>query len=157
MRAINSIIIHCSATPPTMDIGAQEIRQWHTRRGWYDIGYHFVIRRNGAIELGRPVIRPGAHARGYNDHSIGICLIGGLGAVGQPANNYTSAQITTLESITVLLTTLLDLTGEDAIMGHKDLPGAATSCPCFDVRAWWTSIHATNNNNNEGQQWAYLP
>ena len=82
MRQIDHIIVHCSYTPPSMDIGAETIREWHTLpkpkgRGWSDIGYHWVIRRNGTVEAGRSEERAGAHAKGYNQDSIGICLIGG--------------------------------------------------------------------------------
>lgn len=83
MRDIKRIIVHCSYTPPDRDIGAAEIRKWHTDprdvggQGWSDIGYHFVIRRNGNMELGRPVAKKGAHCKGENEDSIGICLVGG--------------------------------------------------------------------------------
>ena len=65
MRKINLIVIHCSDTYARMDIGVNEIRQWHLQRGFNDIGYHYVIRRDGAIEQGRPIEKPGAHAAGY--------------------------------------------------------------------------------------------
>jgi len=85
MRIIDTVIVHCSATKPSMDIGVDVIRQWHMNKGWSDIGYHYVIRRNGAVELGRDLDKDGdvdeeigAHAYGHNATSIGICLIGGV-------------------------------------------------------------------------------
>lgn len=76
MRKIEKIIIHCSASPDYMDVGAATIRKWHLDRGWSDIGYHYVVRRNGEIEKGRPDIKIGAHARGANSASIGVCWVG---------------------------------------------------------------------------------
>ena len=77
----NKLILHCSDTPNTLDIGAKEIRDWHTAKpprgnGWSDIGYHYVIRRNGLLEYGRPEHKVGAHCRGHNQDSIGICFVG---------------------------------------------------------------------------------
>ncbi len=78
MREINEIIVHCSATPESMDIGVKEIRDWHVNDNkWDDIGYHFVIRRDGTIECGRSIDKAGAHCKGHNAHSIGMCLVGG--------------------------------------------------------------------------------
>lgn len=77
MRELKKIIVHCSASPNERDIGAKEIREWHVKeRGWSDIGYHYVIRRNGTVEKGRDVKRAGAHCEGENKASIGICLVG---------------------------------------------------------------------------------
>jgi N-acetylmuramoyl-L-alanine amidase len=78
------VILHCSDTPdypkdnPAFDvIGASDIRVWHMRdRGWRDIGYHWVIRRSGVIEAGRPEKEVGAHVEGHNTGSIGICYVG---------------------------------------------------------------------------------
>jgi len=78
-RPINLIVVHASYTPPSMDIGAETIRDWHVNdNGWDDIGYHYVITRAGEVEVGRPLEMAGAHVRGHNDDSIGVCLIGGM-------------------------------------------------------------------------------
>ena len=69
MRRIDSIIIHCTASPDYMDIGVKEIDRWHKDRGWSQIGYHYVVRRNGEIERGRPIEQQGAHAKGANQTS----------------------------------------------------------------------------------------
>lgn len=81
MRVINKIIIHCAATPEGKDYTVDQIRQWHTTpkpngNGWKDIGYHFVIYRDGSVHPGRPIEQIGAHTSGYNANSIGICYMG---------------------------------------------------------------------------------
>ena len=83
------LIIHCAATKPSMDIGVNEIRKWHLDRGWRDVGYHYMIRRNGEVELGRRNDDMGAHASGYNHNSIGVCLIGGMAEANSAENNFT--------------------------------------------------------------------
>lgn len=129
MRSINLIVIHCADTPSTMDIGANEIRQWHIKeRGWKDIGYHYVIRRNGVIEKGRDLEIIGAHVSGHNAHSIGICLVG-----GKPKANYTLEQ---WESLKKLVRGLKFTYKEAEIVGHCDLDPHKT-CPQFDVKSWW--------------------
>ena len=129
MRSINLIVIHCADTPSTMDIGVKEIRQWHVKeRGWKDIGYHFVIRRNGTIEKGRDVEVVGAHVAGHNAHSIGICMVG-----GKPKANYTLEQWEALKKLIIGL----KFTYKDAeLVGHCDLDSNKT-CPQFDVKSWW--------------------
>lgn len=137
IREVRYLVVHASATPEDMDIGAEEIRRWHLKRGWLDIGYHAVIKRDGAVELGRPLDHPGAHARGYNHLSLGICLIGGTESDGKtPEANYTHAQWDALES---LLRTLLEKHPDAEVIGHRDLPNVNKACPCFDVREWWES------------------
>lgn len=84
---VDSIVIHCSATPEGADFRAKDIDRWHKDRGFQMIGYHYVIDIDGTIEKGRPTTMNGAHCntsglsgRPYNSHSIGICYIGGLAA-----------------------------------------------------------------------------
>lgn len=137
MRKIDDIIIHCAATYPAMDIGAAEIRQWHVRdNGWSDIGYHFVIRRNGTVEQGRPLDTPGAHCKDHNARSIGICLVGGLEKT--PSGKSVSAANYTPEQWAALRELVTDLRGRfpsAGLHGHQDYANKA--CPCFDVAAWW--------------------
>ena len=139
-EAIRYIVVHCAATPPDMDIGAKEIDLWHRQRGWAGIGYHYVIRRDGTLELGRPLNRPGAHAQGFNLLSWGICLVGGVtaaGALGKPEANYTPAQMFTLKDTIRYLEALAP---QAQVLGHRDLPSPHArlkDCPCFDVQAWW--------------------
>ena len=126
------VVIHCSATPPSMDIGAKEIRKWHVEdNGWRDIGYHLVIRRNGIAEGGRPLHVTPAAQRGYNKGSIAICLVGGVDQDNSPEDNFT------LEQFEMLRTELLWLRDEYdivSIVGHSDL--ANKDCPCFNVTDW---------------------
>jgi N-acetylmuramoyl-L-alanine amidase len=82
MREITHIVMHCTATPGTADIGAAEVNRWHLQRGWSGIGYHFVIRRNGTVEAGRPIEKKGAHVAGFNAKSVGISLAGGVASDG---------------------------------------------------------------------------
>lgn len=131
-RRTDYIVIHCSDTPSMMDIGATEIRQWHTvDNGWSDIGYHYVIRRNGARELGRTLNSIGSHVKGFNSCSVGICMVGGRGG-----NNFTLAQWAELEK---LVKELLLAYPEVEVLGHCDLNSGKT-CPNFNVQKWFSSI-----------------
>ena len=78
MRKINKIIVHCTATQESKDVSVDEVRRWHLKRGWKGIGYHYVVLLDGTIEYGRSVYEPGAHVKGMNKNSIGICYIGGV-------------------------------------------------------------------------------
>ena len=131
MRTLNRIIIHCAATPPDMDIGVAEIRKWHTDKGWSDIGYHWVITRGGQIEAGRPVEIPGAHAKGHNQDSIGICMVGGVDADNKPDSNFTRKQWAALDD---LVARLHGEYGYLEVFGHRDY--STKACPSFDARAW---------------------
>lgn len=131
MREINLIVIHCADTPATMDIGAKDIRKWHVEeRGWRDIGYHFVIRRDGTIETGRSKATAGAHAKGYNGFSLGVCLVGGKGGF-----NFTQKQIT---GMNVLVNLLCEEFPAAEVVGHCDLdPVNKPYCPGFDVKSYF--------------------
>lgn len=130
---VDFIVIHCSATPPSLDIGAKEIAQWHKDKGWKTIGYHDVVRRSGVIEKGRAYNEPGAHVQGFNYCSIGICLVGGVDADGNPENNFTLHQMNTLDG---LVRSLLDRFPGAIVQGHRDFPDVHKACPSFDVAAW---------------------
>jgi LysM repeat protein len=127
------LVVHCSASTPTMDIGKVEIDRWHRAQGWLMIGYHFVIRRDGKVETGRPELAIGSHVAGYNSNSIGICLVGGVDAKGKSEDNYTSAQY---EALALLLRELKGRYPKAQVQGHRDFPKVAKDCPCFDVRDW---------------------
>ena len=134
MRRITDIVIHCSATKAIADIGVKEIRQWHVEgQGWRDIGYHYVIRRNGQLETGRPREQVGAHVAGHNANSIGICLVGGLDPNMNPEANYTAEQWVALRK---LVAGLRQQFPGAAVKGHRDFPGVNKACPCFEVKAW---------------------
>ncbi|CAN8138991.1 N-acetylmuramoyl-L-alanine amidase [uncultured Thiomicrorhabdus sp.] len=137
MREINTLVIHCSATKASMDIGVDEITEWHRNRGFFTIGYHFVIRRDGTIENGRMIDKMGAHAKGHNRDSFGICMVGGLDDKGKPENNYTAEQWSSLSKLT---RELYDHYPIRTIVGHRDLPKVNKACPCFDVNEYLAEI-----------------
>jgi N-acetyl-anhydromuramyl-L-alanine amidase AmpD len=116
-----------------MDIGRKEIDRWHRDRGFAEIGYHFILRRDGTVEKGRPDSKPGAHVAGHNAHTIGICLVGGLDEAGKPAAEYTEAQWTSLRK---LLGELVMAYSGAEIKGHRDYPGVNKFCPSFSVADW---------------------
>lgn len=129
MRRINSIIIHCSATPEGKDFTVQDIDRWHKSRGWQCIGYHYVIYRDGSVHEGRPVEQIGAHTAGHNAESIGICYIGGVDAKGKPKDTRTPQQ---REALCRLVADLQKQYPGATVHGHNEF--AAKACPCFDVK-----------------------
>lgn len=134
MRDIKYIAIHCSATKTTADIGVKEIRKWHVEgNGWADIGYHFVIRRNGQVETGRALERAGAHVTGYNANSIGICMVGGINAAGKAESNYTDEQWASLRELVIKFKNDYP---KAVVQGHRDFPNVKKDCPCFSVKDW---------------------
>ena len=133
-QTTNMLVVHCSATPPKMDIGKKEIDTWHRQRGWLKIGYHYVITRDGTLEEGRDRDVVGAHAKGYNSKSLGICMVGGVNDDNEPENNFTEEQFTTL---TGLLSSLMEIYPEADIIGHNTLD-ANKACPSFNVEEWWS-------------------
>ena len=133
MRNINEVFIHCSATMPHLDIGVEEIRRWHKARGWRDVGYHWVIRRDGTVEQGRSESQVGAHARLHNRHSIGVCLVGGISEDMEPEANYTDAQWESLETLVGDLMDRYELWSSH-VRGHNEV--STKACPCFNVSDW---------------------
>ena len=83
MRQINLLIIHCSATNENQSFALQALEASHQKRGFNGIGYHYYIRKSGEVLNTRPLSRIGAHAKGYNRNSIGICYEGGLDKDGK--------------------------------------------------------------------------
>lgn len=142
------LAVHCSATPPSQDIGEVEIREMHLAKGWDDIGYHVVIRRDGTKEYGRPFDVRGAHVKGFNSNSLGICMVGGVNENGNPEDNYSPEQFTSLLEVLDALHILFpnakakghrdffpDLNG-DGVIDEQDW---LKDCPCFDVHAFLVS------------------
>jgi len=134
-KKTDSIVIHCSDTSAIANVGAEEIKHWHVNENdWDDIGYHFVIRRDGTIELGREIDKIGAHAFGLNKYSIGICMVGGSDPWNNPEDNFSSNQYL---SLSILVRGLLtQYSGIHTVIGHKDIRGVTKTCPNFDVSAW---------------------
>lgn len=131
-ESTDAIFVHCSATKPSMNWGVREVRQSHKERGFLDVGYHFIIKRDGTVEAGREESAIGSHAKGYNHNSIGVCLIGGVNDRMKPEANFTPAQMTALRS---LLVTLLAKYEGSVLRAHHDV--APKACPSFDLKRWW--------------------
>ena len=131
MRKIDLIIIHCSATRADSDFSAQDVDTAHRYRGFSSWGYHYYIRKSGQVELMRSEDVPGAHARGYNANSLGVCYEGGLDADGRPADTRTPEQT---EQFILLLMRMVKIFPGVRIRGHRDMPGSIPkACPCFDA------------------------
>ena len=139
------ITVHCSATPPSMDIGVEEIRKMHLAKGWSDVGYHEIIRRDGTRESGRPVWRTGAHVKGHNRYNIGISLVGGVDEHGKAETNFTEEQYSALREAINHYVGIYGIPLEN-IKGHRDwfpdINGDGIiderdwlkDCPCFSVQ-----------------------
>lgn len=135
-RNIKEIIVHCSATPEGEDFTTAQIKQWHLQRGFSDIGYHYVIYRDGSIHAGRPEAISGAHCTGHNTISVGVCYIGGCAKDGKtPKDTRTEAQKAALVQ---LLKQLKAKYPNATIHGHREFANKA--CPSFDAKAEYTSL-----------------
>lgn len=128
-RKINEIIVHCSASPASTK--TSDIRDWHKKRGWSDIGYNFVIEHNGLIKNGRDKDIVGAHCEGHNSDTLGVCMIGGLQGDGSFVN-FSQEQIIALK---ILLEGIFMSYGRLPVNGHHAY-NKGKSCPNFDVVAW---------------------
>ena len=135
MRKINEIIVHCSATYPDQKCTVDDIRKWHKERGFYDIGYHFVIYKDGTIINGRKLTLVGAHCSGHNARTIGICYVGGLDDKGYPTDTRTPEQKEALKSLINSLCNLYPIT---RITGHNQYSNK--SCPCFNAENEYKSL-----------------
>ena len=120
MRKINEIIVHCS---DSVFGDVATIRQWHMQRGFSDIGYHYVIKADGQLEYARPVEKMGAHCKGHNYHSIGICLIG--------RHEFDEEQFNTLRRTIESLEMVFP--GIESVVGHRFYDKNKT-CPNFNVQ-----------------------
>ena len=135
MRQITEIIIHCSATLIGKNYTVEDIDKWHKAKGWKGIGYHYVIYLDGSVHKGRPEEEIGAHCKGHNSNSIGICYIGGLDEFGEPEDTRTDKQ---KEALIVLLKALKAKYPATTIHGHREF--AAKACPCFDAKEEYKSL-----------------
>lgn len=141
-RRIDAIVIHCTASKPDKDLNVEDVRKIHKKKGWSDIGYHYLIRLDGRIETGRDVDLIGAHVSGYNAHTIGVCYVGGLDDNGRKVDTRTINQ---KESLINLLRMLRSAYPKAVIKGHRDYSpdknGNGTvepaeyikACPCFNA------------------------
>ena len=135
-RQIKEIIVHCTATRAGVNCTVEDIRRWHKQQGWSDIGYHYVVYRDGSVHEGRDVNIAGAHCLGHNTYSIGVAYVGGVARDGKtPADTRTVAQAEGLENLMVELRRMYP---QAQIYGHRDF--ARKACPCFDVRKCYDGI-----------------
>lgn len=134
MRSFNKpakiLVVHCSATKPSQNIGVKQIRKWHKDRGWSDIGYHYVITRKGKIETGRPEGKSPAAQRGANTGTIAVCMVGGIDAEGNPDADYTDGQWQALVDFYYDICSRFTIV---SICGHRDFSGVNKACPSFSV------------------------
>ena len=135
VRSVRLLIIHCSATLPDQRVTVQDIDRWHRQRGFDCIGYHFYITVDGTIWTGRPLSQIGAHCKGYNAHSIGICYEGGLDEEGRPCDTRTLLQKAALVAI---INKLREIYPNADVVGHCDLD-LSKACPCFSAVSEYSS------------------
>lgn len=135
-RSIKEVIVHCSATPEGKDFTVADIKRWHLARGFSDIGYHYVIYRDGSIHIGRDESIIGAHCTGHNTNSIGVCYIGGCVSNGKtPKDTRTLQQ---KQSLVKLLKELKTKYPQASIHSHRDFANKA--CPSFDATKEYSSL-----------------
>lgn len=134
MRKIDKIILHCAATPEGKDFTVGNIRSWHLQRGFSDVGYHFVIYRDGSVHPGRSIEYAGAHTLGQNQYSIGICYIGGCAADGKtPKDTRTPEQRFALFKLVHELMQKYNIP-VSKVFGHREFANKA--CPSFDMEVF---------------------
>lgn len=131
MREIRQIFLHCAATPEGKDFTVKDIDTWHRQRGFNEIGYHYVIYRDGTVHEGRKLEKIGAHATGHNTYTIGICYIGGM-----DKNNKNPKDTRTPEQRFALFKLVMELCDKfllkpDNVYGHCEVANKA--CPSFDM------------------------
>ena len=143
MRKIDKIILHCAATPEGKDFTVKDIRNWHLQRGFSDIGYHFVIYRDGTVHRGRPAEFAGAHTLGQNKNPIGICYIGGCAADGKPKDTRTPEQRFALFKLVYELMQQYNIP-ISKVFGHREFANKA--CPSFDMNIFRKELLMFINN-----------
>ena len=143
MRKIDLIVIHCSATREDKTLTPDDLDSQHRRRGFNGTGYHYYIRKDGTVHLTRPIERIGAHVKGFNACSIGICYEGGLDYRGHPSDTRTPEQRAMLR---LLVKQLMEKFPGSRVCGHRDLSPDRNgngeiepeewikACPCFEVK-----------------------
>ncbi len=149
---VTHIVIHYSATPVEMDVTSADIDTMHRRRGFKEIGYHWYIRKSGAIEMGRDLSQPGrfevgAHSKGENSSSIGICFEGGV-TRADPNTGFDSRTPAQKRVMIDLIRKMQDRFPGAVVRGHRDMPDAATQCPGFDATLWWDEVRRKEREPN---------
>ena len=141
-REIKLIVIHCSATRCNVPFSPQQLEECHKARGFRSTGYHFYITRDGRIHHTRPIEQIGAHAKGFNLHSIGICYEGGLSPEGKPTDTRTTFQrMALIDVISILKKQYPDA----VVKGHYQLSADIhKACPCFDAEKEYSTLKPCN-------------
>lgn len=148
IQQVKYLVVHCSATPPDLDWGVADIRRLHQDAfKWKDVGYHYIIKRDGTVEKGRADDTVGAHVKGYNEVALGICLVGGTNNKQEPEFNFTDQQMESLEKV---VAKLLGTYPKAYVLGHRDFPAVTKACPCFDVKSWCEENTISHNWPNTG-------
>lgn len=144
MNDIEYIVWHCSATKRGKRLTFEDCRDMHAAKGWNDIGYHVYVEIDGSVKFGRSFKTPGAHARGFNHESIGICYEGGLDEKGKPLDTRTPQQKQAMLTLRMLMGFMFPKAEH---VGHRDLSPDLNGdgiiqenewmkqCPCFDVKS----------------------
>jgi len=130
---VQYLVIHSSNTKPRQRVNLAYMERVHRLKGRLWVGYHFCIDRKGQIEKGRALDQVGAHAPGFDNKSIGICLAGGVDQNGDRVDNFTKDQ---RESLLQLIAYLHTLYPQAIAVGHMDLPNSNTECPSFSVKSF---------------------
>jgi N-acetyl-anhydromuramyl-L-alanine amidase AmpD len=138
-REVRLLVIHCSATRYDRDFPVEALRSAHKDRGFADIGYHYYITRDGELHRCRPENQIGAHASGWNDHSLGICYEGGLDERGLPADTRTYAQRCTL--LDLLRQLRRDYPSAHILRHYQLSPYIRKACPCFDAEKEYAELY----------------
>lgn len=136
-RNIKYIVVHCTATKEGYDFTAKQIGEWHKQLGWTEIGYNYVVRLNGEVEVGRDVNKIPSHVQGYNTNSIGIVYVGGVDKNIAAKDTRNKEQKSTL---LYMLKELKKLYPNAIIQGHRDFPKVKKACPCFDAKTEYNKI-----------------
>lgn len=141
-RSITEIIVHCTATPEGRDYTVEQCRADHKKRGFKDIGYHYLIYRDGTIHEGRDVNKIGAHCSNHNAHSIGISYVGGVenksGVAYDKLNPKDTRTQQQKDALLNLLEALKMMYPMAKIYGHRDF--AKKACPSFDAKEEYKNI-----------------
>lgn len=142
-QVIKYITVHCSASGPKANLTAKDIDKMHRAKGWLGIGYHYVIRKDGTVEKGRPDDQVGSHVAGHNTGNLGVCYVGGLDSSGKSADTRTPEQIASmiklLKELKAKYPTVVEIKGHRDWSPDLNKDGKISSnewmkdCPCFDV------------------------
>ena len=137
LKEVKYLVVHCTATRLSQRVSVEDIDRWHKAKGWSGIGYHWYVDRDGHIFPGRSEREAGAHVKGYNHCSIGICYEGGLDEQGNSADTRTPAQ---KAALLFIIKDLKQSYPNAIVLGHRDFPGVHKDCPCFDAKTEYSYI-----------------